>query len=905
MTRLLDEDIRLLDATLAEVVRRTRGPAHFDLVTALRQMCEAGAAKHAESLGEAARERIADLSLDEIADLLKTLTIRFHLVNKAEQLEIARINRQRERQATPGAPRSESIAEAVYRLKQAGRSLEEVMAVLARLDIQPTLTAHPTEARRRTILHKQQQITECLNELRRDDLTPREQTEWGRRLASRILLLYETDAIRAERREVHEEVHHGLYFVVTSIWETVPQLYRDLTAALETYYGVEPDLPVILRYRTWIGGDRDGNPNVTPEVTRHTLDTQREAAIDLYKEQLQSLRRELSLSDRHIPAPEELKASVRQEEAAGLLDTTGLKHVRYEQYRLKVMYMLARLEAMADDPRVYSAEQFVDDLALIQRCLIDSGLPEVARTGLLADLLVRARTFGFHLAALDIRQHSAVHEAAVAELLRLAGVNKAYDTLSEEERVDLLTAELSNPRPLVAGDTDLSDDTRKMLDTLLVVREAVERAPASIGSYVISMTHSASDLLEVLLLMKEAGLWQVEDGVVTCPIDLAPLFETIEDLREGADRLRTLLGNETYRRHLAARGDFQEIMLGYSDSNKDGGYWMSNWSLHKAQAAIARVCIEKGVDFRFFHGRGGTVGRGGGRANRAIIANPPEARNGRIRFTEQGEVITFRYAMPAIARRHLEQMVNAMIVGTDPAGPRPAPQPEADAHAELMARMAERSRGVYRRLIDDEGFWPWFTGVSPIRQISRLPIASRPVSRSGTGAEFDNLRAIPWVFAWTQMRYTVPGWYGTGAALADLLAEDPTRLQALQRMYRDWPLFRTLTDNAQQEMARARRRVATCYAARHPGDFHARIMRDFDQAADAILKITEQSRLLDQNPAIRRAIDARNPYTDVLNLLQVELLNRYDQADETARADITSALMLSINGIAAAMQSTG
>jgi phosphoenolpyruvate carboxylase len=448
---------------------------------------------------------------------------------------------------------------------------------------------------------------------------------------------------------------------------------------------------------------------------------------------------------------------------------------------------------------------------------------------------------------------------------------------------------------------------------LTVAREGVERDPDSVGSYVVSMTHAVSDVLEVLLLFKAAGLWRFDGQRATCPLDVVPLFETIDDLRRAPALLRRLFATPTYAAHLAARGRFQEVMLGYSDSNKDGGYWMSNWSLHQAQADLAEVCHECGIQFRLFHGRGGTVGRGGGRANRAICAAPPNSRNGRIRFTEQGEVISFRYALPAIAHRHLEQLVSAMILtthqepsqagtnaatGAHPAAPHPA--------ADLMERIARRSMQVYRELVDDPAFWEWYAGVSPIAHISDLPIASRPVSRVTGEVDFENLRAIPWVFAWTQMRYNVPGWYGIGTALEEILRDNADALPTLQRLYREEPFLKLLIDNAQQEMARARLRIAERYAAAAAsGGLHERIAADYRLAESAVLRISGQRRLLDNNPVIQASIDARNPATDVLNLLQLELLKRYRAARPAEQEQFRDVIFLSINGVAAAMQSTG
>jgi phosphoenolpyruvate carboxylase len=851
---------------------------------------------------------IRALSLERIRELLKVGTLRFHLRNLAEQVEIVRINLDRERRATPQAPRKESIADAIAALHRQGCSTAVVRGILSRLDLQPTLTAHPTEARRRAVLHKQKRAAWCLQELHRSDLTPGQRQAVRSESEQLVHLLYGTDEVRADRLQVIEEVAGGLYFLTTSIWEAVPQLHRDLAEALRVSYGDEEPLPVFLRYRSWIGGDRDGNPKVTPAVTRAALTMHRSEVLKLYRLALNGLRQDLSLSLRQVPVPDTLLQSIASDPGRELAEAGELHPLRMEPYRVKLTLMLARLDAVEADPARYSAGGLLADLTLIRHCLEESGFAGLARAGALADLIVQVRTFGFHLASLDIRQHSEFHEQAVAEILAEAEVHSNYAALPEEERVKLLSELLRDGRPLVPHQA-AGAAAAEMLELIEVMREAGRRDSQSIGAYIISMTHGVSDLLEVLLLMKTGGLWRMAAGAVECSVDVVPLLETVEDLRRGPALLAALFAEPVYRAHLESRGQLQEIMLGYSDSNKDGGYWMSNWLLHQAQAGLARVCGEHAVDFRLFHGRGGTVGRGGGRANRAILATPADSRSGRMRMTEQGEVISFRYALPALAHRHLEQVVSAVIVSLSPealrAGAPLAGGDFAEPVEAVMERLAERSMEAYRALIDDAAFWSWYAAISPIEHISALPLASRPVLRHSGEVDFENLRAIPWVFAWTQTRYNVPGWYGLGSALQELIAARPAALAMLQTLYKEWEFFTTLINNAQQEMARARLPVAACYAARAPGSFQDGIAAEFERARAAILQITQQRELLDNNPVIQRSIHARNPHTDVLNLIQAELLERYRRSDSSGQEACRDAIFSSINGIAAAMQSTG
>ena len=905
ITTSLSEQVHLLGLLLGHAIRQQAGDEILALAEQLRILCKDAATTGKEELRDRAGDIIQSLSSEQIVWLLRGYTGFFYLVNKAEQREIVRINRERQKNATTETPRVESIAEAIHYLKQAGVPFENVFNWIGRLDIQPTFTAHPTEVRRRSIARKQQQVADQLKRLQTQILLPSERDIVIRDIYSQIALLLATDEIRIERPSVIDEVEHALHFLSTCVWQTVPQLYSDLREALHVYYEREVEIPTFLRFRSWVGGDRDGNPNVTAEITRAALRLNRQTAIDLYLDELRLLWHDLSISSHFNPVPDELIQSLKEDSNSGLLIEDEIHLFSNEPYRIKVSYMMARLRKMRDGATLtaekkYDHSNFVNDLELIQRCLSDGNMPELAVTGHLADLVIRARTFGFHLTALDIRQHSKIHEEAVGQLLATGGVCTNYSSLSEEERLKILERELRNRRPLLPPKTETTGESRMMLEVMDLVAEAVERDADSIGSYIISMTDAVSDVLEVLLLLKEVGLWHYDNEQVHCGIDVVPLLETIDDLERAESLMASLFTNAIYRLHLKARDDFQEIMLGYSDSNKDGGYWMANWSLHKAQAVLARVCQKFQVEMRLFHGRGGTIGRGGGRANRAIFAMAQETFNGRIRFTEQGEVISFRYSLPGIAHRHLEQIVNAMLKTMHPGSANLG----QDSNP-LMDFLASESMKAYRDLIDDEEFWPWYVQVTPIEQISHLPIASRPASRkAGSEVGFEDLRAIPWNFSWIQTRYNVPGWYGMGSALNKYINEHQSGPEDLREYYRHWPFFRAVVDNAQAEMARARLDLAKRYASLSGGTFHERIQHDFKLAQRGILQITGQSKLLDNNPVIQKSISLRNPYTDVLNLLQTELLRRWRALPED-NSELRQSMFLAINGIAAAMHSTG
>ncbi len=885
-----------IDAALSAACAAVRLSPALERSAWIADLCRDGHFDQAAAL-------IAAMSLDQIENLVRVGAARFHLLNKAEQLAIIRVNRQRQRDAA--GPRPESIDAAFARLT----SVDEARSILSRLDIGPTLTAHPTEARRRTVLEKQTDVAHCLVRLREADLTGRERADTEAKLRRIISMLLVTDDVRVKRLNVPDEVRNGIYFLSTTIWQTVPRLMRDVVWAARQRFGsdaatiVAADLPPLLTYRTWIGGDRDGNPSVTADVTAGTITMMHQAATELWDDELSRLRHVLSVSTRRVDLGPEIHDAI-DANAAWNDDDTNLEQRRFEPVRVRLAQMRCRL---ARD-ETYSGPDLLDDLLLIRRALHHAGLTDIAEDGVLSDAIVRARVFGRCLATMDIRQHAAVHSRAVSDLLALAGVTSDYESLDEAARCALLRRELVSPRPLAPADAPLEPHTAEVLATLRVVAAAIAREPAAVRSYVISMTANVSDMLCLLLLFKEVGLYRpaTSSHSALSRLHLVPLFETIGDLHRAPALMHEIFNDPAYRAHLAALAPQpeQEIMLGYSDSNKDGGFLMANVALHIAQRDIAQVFNTHNVALRYFHGRGGTIGRGGGRAGRAILAAPPAARSGRLRFTEQGEVITFRYALPDMARRHLEQILHAAIGAQ--AAPS-APTDDRDLTA-LLAGLATSAQKAYRDLIDHPDFWPWFIAVSPVEHIGALPIASRPVSRAtGSALTFESLRAIPWVFAWVQMRALVPGSFGLGTALSH--ANNDQR-ESLRSAATSHPFLSTVLENAAQELARARMPIFARYAtAPRAGSAGAamfqRIEREHTLARDAILDLTGNTDLMAHSPVIGRSIADRNPWTDVLNLAQIELLARAADADDDQRQALRPVIQASINAVAAAMQSTG
>lgn len=902
LTDELSRDIRELDHALGEVLESQEGG---ELIECARKMVR----------GE------ADLPTDpdQIRRVARAFTVLFQLVNAAEQKEIVRVNRVRRKER-----RNESIAEAIATLKGNGRTASEVQALLNRLWICPTLTAHPTEARRRVVLDKILEITMALAEEESSGPDLHGPLDVEGRAQNALLLalteLWQTDEMRQSSLTVREEVRNALYFFERTILDVVPWLYEDLERALHEHYpDHEWDIPRIVSYRSWVGGDRDGNPKVTSEVTWQTLLDHRESVITSYIEALGRLRWDLTNSIKLVPVSAEFEEKLQDDLRTVRLTDIELNRYSQEHYVLKIRVMSERLRAMLGDidalRRHQPAQsgigyltscQFAADLRLVQGSLRENRGEALAEHSELKRLARRVDVFGFTLAALDIRQHSEEHAKAVGALFKAAGISDAYGELSESEKVARLSRELMNPRPLVSPDFEPDEKVRDVLDVFRVIRRArQELAPNAIECYIISMTHGASDLLEVLILAKEAGLTRIRDGRIESDLDIVPLFETIDDLRGSGDLMRDLYRQEAYRAHLESRGLRQEIMLGYSDSSKDGGYLAANWSLYKAQRELAKAGREAGIEQRLFHGRGGTVGRGGGRANRAILSQPPGSFSGQIRFTEQGEVISFRYGLRPIAHRHLEQIVNAVIIAADESD---RARPEPSEFDEAMEKMSTVSREAYRETVhEDPEFWSFYSQATPIEYISLLTIASRPVFRPGKALQgIDQLRAIPWNFAWVQSRHVLVGWYGIGAALASY----PDK-ELLRRMLDEWPFFRTVLDNAQLELTRANIPTSRLYAARvEPRDLGHRIQRkieaDYDQTIAQVLQISGQRELLEGSKTVRKTVEFRNPMVLPLNRLQLSLMDRWGTlSDEEQSGPWREAILQTIAGLAAAMQSTG
>jgi phosphoenolpyruvate carboxylase len=902
----LSATIHLLGELLGQVVSEQESPALFETEESIRAAAKARRAGEAGA-AERLRAEVAALTPEQARAVASAFALYFDLVNLAEEQQRVSALRERERTQYP-RPVRESVAEAIANLKARGVPAGRVQALLDVLHIELVLTAHPTEAKRRTILSKVQRLGEALKALDRAELLPREHDEVLAGIQAEITSIWLTGRARTARPAVTDEVRIGLYFVEAVFWEALPRMYADLQAALDEHYPGLQAPPAWLTLASWIGGDRDGNPNVTASVTAETLRLHRGLAVEKHRANLQDLGRRLSLSGRHVPPPEALAAWL--ESRRPLPPHVAFLEQRYgdEPYRLVLALLAADLEQASRDDMTarlledtpHSArvrtEDFTRPLDLVAQAiparLADDRFQTVRR---------QFDIFGMQAARLDVREDSARLTSAVGELLRALNTELAFEGLSDAERTAILVRLLSQPNPKLAAHPGVTAETAETWALFrLINRVRTVYGPELLGPFIISMTRGPADMLTVLLLARWAG---TDEG-----LSIVPLFETVEDLEAAPRILTELFELPAYREHLGSHGHEQMVMIGYSDSNKDSGYMAANWALYQAQAAIAKVARAHGIGFTLFHGRGGTVARGGGPANRAIRAQPPGTIDGRFRLTEQGEVIASRYGEPDLAHRHLEQIVSAVLAssaGTADEGEAPA-LPEA--WRQSMAAMAAASRAAYRHLVyETPEFMEFWQTATPLEEISRLRIGSRPATRRGGALQVTHIRAIPWVFSWMQGRFNLPGWYGLGTALAG------GDLALLKQLYQEWPFFRALLDNAEMSLLKADIDIAALYVDLVPDRemarrLFARLTEEFELTRRLVLAVTGHAELMDADPVIQRSVQLRNPYVDPLNYIQVEMLRRLRALPDPEAAeaeDLREVLVLSINGIAAGLRNTG
>ena len=911
-TEPMREDIRLLGTILGDTVREQSGDEVFELVENAR--VESFRVRRSE-IERAEVSRLFDgIDARQAIPVIRAFTHFALLANVAE--DIHRERRRAVHVAAGEPPQASSLAATYLKLESAELDSATVADALTGALVSPVITAHPTETRRRTVFDTQHRITELMRLRAHGHDTTDDGRSIELELRRHILTLWQTALIRLSRLKIQDEIETGLRYYPSAFFDVIPRVNAEVRTALQARW---PDAHVltepILRPGSWIGGDRDGNPNVTAEVVRLATGSAAFTALDHYFAEISTLEEELSMSARLVTVTDDL---------AELAEICAEPARADEPYRRALRGIHGRLTATAREildrqpervldlglERYETPDELLADLDVVDASLRANGSAVVADDRL-ARLREAVHVFGFHLSGLDMRQNSDVHEEVVAELLAWAGVHPDYASLPEDERVELLAGELATRRPLVGPGAELSDLARKELDIVAAGARAVTVfGPNAVPNYIISMCQSVSDMLEAAILLKEVGLIDASGDRPYAPVGIVPLFETIDDLQRGSAILEAVLDLPLYRSLVTARGEQQEVMLGYSDSTKDGGYLAANWALYRAELDLVESARTTGIRLRLFHGRGGTVGRGGGPSYDAILAQPPGAVRGSLRITEQGEIIAAKYAEPRIAHRNLETLLAATLESTllDVEGLGDTAEPAY----EVLDDLAARAQRAYGELVHDtEGFVEYFKASTPVSEIGALNIGSRPTSRKPT-TSISDLRAIPWVLAWSQSRVMLPGWYGTGAAVEDWLDAGPEtrdeKVEVLRDLYRRWPFFRTVLSNMAQVMAKADMGLAARYSELVEDEALRRrvfdkIVAEYDRTIRVYELITGHDDLLADNPALARSVFNRFPYLEPLNHLQVELLRRFRAGDSEEL--VQRGILLTMSGLATALRNSG
>jgi phosphoenolpyruvate carboxylase len=913
---LLRRDVRTLGDMLGEVITESLGSESLALVEKIRQLSRQRRGGDHNAGAELAQQ-VSQLTLAEARVVARAFSVFFDLANLAEDRHRIRVLRARVQDAHPN-PISETIAAGINNLRDAGFTAAQVQAAIDAVKIELVFTAHPSEAKRRSIRAKLRRMRHALQEIDREDLLPRERERLETQIRADLTVLWQTDFLRPAKPTVLEEVERGLS-ITPRLVEVVPQVYESLRRALEASYpGEKFNIPTFLRFGSWMGGDRDGNPHVTAAVSRQTLLWLRETAIAQHLAMCKKMYDFLSLSTYEMSAESVIVQRLAERSAAWPDLAKSLESLApVEVYRLWVRMIQWRLErsmpakstsakADANIPLggYRDGPELVADLQVIQDSLA------AHHSQLLADTEVQrwldlARVFGLHLTRLDVRQDARRYREVMTEILSSLGIAEGYGDLPEGKRCELLSKSMPWKKPISAEKlAPLSIDT---LELYRLLHESVHSfGPECLGGNVISLTQCPSDVLNVL------WLWRWAQATAAAPITeelrIVPLFEKIDDLKNAAQTLDAIFSHPLYREHVSRLGNQQIVMIGYSDSTKDGGYLAACWGLYEAQSQLQAVAEKHGVALTFFHGRGGSLGRGGGPAARGILSLPPESLDGSLRLTEQGEVLAERYDDTQVAFRHLEQVAWATLTASALPGVDVKP-----AWREIIEELSRRSFAAYRELVDQPGFIQFFASATPIDEIENLPIGSRPSRRRGERSLAD-LRAIPWVFSWTQNRCLIPAWYGLGTALTEVKYRDRTTWNTICEMYRSWPFMQATVDNAVLALAKADMYIAHHYAdLEEEPDIRQRcwslIAAEHDRTRQALLDMVGGQELLATNPWFFSSIDARNPYIDPLNLIQVDLLRRRrslpPESTDADREQLRDLLRLTVQGIAAGMRTTG
>lgn len=918
----LKEDVKFLGNLLGDVIQEQEGIWLFELEEQVRLTSIEMNEKNYEELFKKLNELISNKTNHEIELLVRAFTTYFLLVNLAESIHRARRIREYELDNVTG----DSLVDLINILDLKNENISEFSEFLNKVEIVPTITAHPTEAKRRTILEKNRRLFSLLLQLNQDNLTPFENSIIMTKIKSEITAIWQTQDVRLKKIQVMDEVKTGLFYMDFVFYETIGDLYNKFNFAFQDILTDDFELPPILKLGSWIGGDRDGHPFVTPEVTRQTIILHKKHILELYKSDVINLISILSSSELRINFEASFKENIEKDillyESLNISDV-GKKFIKNpsELFRTKLTIISEKLQQTINNIEneiekgfLYkSSEEFYNDIKIIIKQLeLNNG--QTLIKSYLAPLLFKIKTFGFYFARLDIRQHSEIINKAVSEILSgVEVINQDWDSLTPAQKKDFLITEIKAKRPLYSSEIIYSDTTIDLIETIKVVVWGLKYIDEMMfENFVISMCRNEIDVLSLMLLLKEFGLYPIlENGERHLKVNIVPLFETISDLHNITNVLESLFITECYSQALKGRNNFQEVMLGYSDSSKDGGIITSNWELYKAQITIKEICDKYNINFRMFHGRGGSIGRGGGPANEAILAQPEGTVNSKIRITEQGEMISTKYQHKELALRTFEQIVNAVFIASYKVKPLNDIVLEDNKWYQVMEELNKTSFDYYQLFISKADFIKNFQIFTPIDLISNLDIGSRPSKRNNTQSLSD-LRAIPWVFSWMQTRLILPGWFGVGFSLNEYVKNHGEEgLNNLKEMYGSWLYFSTFIKNVENALGKSNTGIARMYSTlfgdKKDCDFVNNIMNEFNLTKEMILKITRESELLDHQNTLQKSIKLRNPYIDPINFIQLLLLKKYRELpDGTPEKDeLLMILRETVNGIAAGMKNTG
>ncbi|MFZ0456019.1 MAG: phosphoenolpyruvate carboxylase [Ignavibacteriaceae bacterium] len=911
----LKRDIRELGFILGNILREQEGEVLFETEERLRALTKSLRTEYDEKTRKEIISLISSLSIEDAYKVVRAFSTYFILVNAAD--EVHRIRRYRETIMLNSEPPENSMEEALHFLKKESNgklSKSDIEKVLNKIKIIPVFTAHPTEATRQTILRKILKISQLL--LRREILknTTEEEEEIKTQLQTEITLLWQSNEIRFHKVTVKDEIQRGLFFFKDVIYEIIPQFYLILNSKLKDEFNFDKPAPNVLNFGSWMGGDRDGHPYVTVDLTKETLLNNKNQIINLYLKDLPPLYTSLSSSLNIIKADKKLQRSVEKDsELLNPRISEGIMRDPSEIYRTKLLLISEKLQHTIDNTDIGYADsnELLSDFQLIYNSLIKNKGKIIADNKILP-LIYKIKTFGFHLVQTDIRQNSPMLHNAINDLFNYSEVSPDFESLVETEKIEILTREILSARPLKNSFSNLKEITKQVISEIELINWGKKNiSPEACNDYIISNCSTVSDVLTALLLAKEAGVVIVQEGkIIKSNLDILPLFETIEDLRKSQEVMLKLFNNKAYSSHLKFRNKRQKIMIGYSDSNKDGGIVTSNFELYKAQKNLKKLCDKEKIELLLFHGRGGSISRGGGPVSQSILAQPAGTIEGKIKITEQGEMISSKYLIPEIAHQSLEFITSAILIASAESKYK-KPADKFDDYSEIFEAISSDALESYRQLINYKYFTEYFRTATPIDIIEQIEIGSRPSSRQ-KNKDFKALRAIPWVFSWTQNRQTISGWYGFGYSINKCIDEKIISWDEIEKMYNEWEFFKMLVNNIEMvllktDMIIGKEYVSLCKNKKAANEIFEMINKEYELSINTILKITGEKDLLDHNKSLQSSLLLRNPYIDPISFIQVKFIKQYREKNfpKSKKDKLVSLLRITVNGIAAGVRNTG